>query len=146
MALRRGLRVETDHRKIERLLDGRDLTIFRDHRTAAAAIHLVLARGSQYCYVIVRRERRKGLPVFASLLHVGNPGLLRGHLGVLGQHLLLHHGLLGTLLEVRLVGRQPALSYRLATPRPKMFRSSRGTTLPPLSVDNLYSELALVAW
>ena len=120
----------TDYFEIGRLLSGRDLTIFRDHRHAAAVIHVVLARESEYCYVIVRRERRKDLPVFASLLHVGNPGMLRGHLSLLGRHLLLNHGLVATLLEVRLLGRKPALSYRLAAPRPKMFRRARESTLP----------------
>jgi len=146
LTLARGVRVVTDYFEIGRLLSGRDLTIFRDHRHAAAVIHVVLARESEYCYVIVRRERRKDLPVFASLLHVSNPGMLRGHLSLLGRHLLLNHGLVATLLEVRLLGRKPALSYRLAAPRPKMFRRARESTLPARRVDGLYSELALVAW
>lgn len=142
----RGARIVTDPRRIEGLLRGPDLAIFRDHRTAAAALHLLLVRGGEHCYVIVRRDRRKGLPVFASALHVGHPELLREHLSLLGRHLLLHHGLVCTLLEVRLLGHEPHLSYRMTAPRPKMFRSSRGAAIPAEAVDNLYSELALVAW
>ena len=92
----------SDHSSIEQLLSGTDLQVFRDHRHAAAAIHLVLVRGRERCYLVVRRDRRKGLAVFASLLHISNPGLLRGHLPTLGRHLLLHHGLLCSLVEVRL--------------------------------------------
>jgi hypothetical protein len=146
VAVSGAARIVTDHDEIERLLTGQDLAFFRDHRSAAAAIHLVLVRGAEHCYVIVRRERRKGAPVFASLLHVGRPSLLRKHVGLLGRHLLLHHGLLATLLEVRLLGQHPRLSYRLTQPRPKMVRAARGTALSPQMVDNLYSELALVAW
>jgi hypothetical protein len=120
--------------------------VFRDHRGAAAVIHLVLVGRTEHCYVMVRRERRKDLPVFASLLHVGNSALLSGHFGLLGKHLLVHHKLVATLLQVTQVQRRPALSYRLARPRPKMFRPARGSVLSPDAVDYLYSELALVAW
>ena len=66
------------------------------------------------------------LPVFASLLHVGNPGLLRGHLPVLGRHLLLRHGLLCTLRRGAPARAAAALSRTgCASPRPKMFRSAR---------------------
>ena len=139
----RGVRVLSDHDVIERLLGPEDLRIFEDHRHAAAVLHLVVTRGTEHCYVVVRRDRRKGLPVFATLLHISNPGLLRGHLPSLGRHLILHHGLAFSLVEVRLFGRVPAGSYRLQTPRPKMFRSAR---IPASAIDNLYSELALVAW
>ena len=47
-------------------LRGRDLEVFRDHQHARAAHHVVLQRGSQSCYVIWRRDRRKNLPLFAS--------------------------------------------------------------------------------
>lgn len=142
----RGVRVVTGRDAIERLLSGRDLQIFRDHRAAAAAIHLVLQRGDEHTYVVVRRDRRKGLPLFASLLHVGDPGLLRSVLPTLGRHLLIRHGIVFSLVELRLLGGQPRGSYLLASARPKMFRSPRGASLPVDAVDNLYSELALVAW
>jgi hypothetical protein len=146
LARARGARVVTDPAVIEPRLLGRDLTIFRDHQGAAAAHHLLLVCGGEQCYLVVRRERRKDLPVFASLLHVGNPELLRRHLGLLGRHLLLRHGVVGTLLELRLVGERPSGSVRLARPRPKMFRRARGSAGPVPVPDGLYSELALVAW
>ena len=46
-------------------------------RTGAAR-HVVLIRGDEWCYVMFRRDRRKNLPLFASVLYVSNPALFRG--------------------------------------------------------------------
>jgi hypothetical protein len=104
---------------------------------------VVLTKGSDHCYVVFRRDRRKRLPVFASLLHVGNPELLARCQAVLGRHLLLRHGIPFTLAETRVTGSRPRPSVMLAAPRPKMFRSTR---LSGHAIDSLYSELTLVAW
>jgi hypothetical protein len=143
---KRGARVLDDPAALGRVLSGEDLRIFEDHREAAATIHLALIRDGAHCYVVARRDRRKNLPVFASLLHIGHPELLQSTLPVLGQHLLTRHGLLCSLVELRLLGRRPAGSMVLSSPRPKMFRSARDTPVAAASVDNLYSELTLVAW
>ncbi len=143
---RRGARVLADPDELGQVLTGEDRRIFEDHRDASATIHLALLQDEDHCYVVVRRDRRKQLPVFASLLHIGAPELLRRNLPVLGQHLLTQHGLLCSLVELRLLGSRPAGSVLLKAPRPKMFRSARNASLPAASVDNLYSELTLVAW
>jgi hypothetical protein len=143
---RRGARVLDDPAALAQVLSGEDLRIFEDHRDAAATIHLALLRDGAHCYVVVRRDRRKNLPVFASLLHIGDPELLQNTLPVLGQYLLTRHGMLCSLVELRLIGSRPAGSVLLSSPRPKMFRSARHTPVTAASVDNLYSELTLVAW
>lgn len=150
-------RVVSHPSDLGRLLTGTDLQVFRDHRAAAATIHLALLEPSgggvvggaggvrgeaEHCYVVLRRDRRKGLPLFASVLYAGNPDLLRRRAGDLGRHLLVRHGVPFTLVELRLVGGRPRGSVLLRSARPKMFRS----TLPAEHIDNLYSELALVAW
>ena len=71
------VRVLSDSEEIARRLSGRDLDIYRDHVGAAAAHHLVVVRGAETCYVIFRRDRRKGLPLFASFIHVSNPDLFQ---------------------------------------------------------------------
>lgn len=126
------------------LLVGPDLRVFRDHRSAAATIHVALVEpgGVEHCYVVLRRDRRKGLPLFASVLHAGKPDLLRRRAGDLARHLLVRHGVPFTLVELRLAGGRPHGSVVLRHARPKMFRSP----LPAERIDNLYSELALVAW
>lgn len=135
--------VSGDPRVIERTLTGEQLALYRDHKGAAAAHHLVLRRGGQWCYVVFRRDRRRRLPLFASILHVSDPVLFRRMLRPLARHLLLRHGVAATLVELRLAGRRPAGSLRLGGARRKMFRSAR---LGADQIDYLYSELVCVAW
>jgi hypothetical protein len=135
--------ITSDPDLLERTLTGRDLAIFRDHRRACAARHVLLRRGEDSCYVIFRKARRKGLPVFASLLHVSDPALLRRLMRPFCGHLLLRHGVVAVLAEHRVAGRPPRSSVRLRSSRPKMFRSAH---LEPADVDDLYSELVSVPW
>lgn len=136
-------RVSSDPATVERTLTGTDLEIYRDHAGAAAARHAVLLRGDRYCYVVFRKDRRKDLPVFASILHVSDPGLFRELARPFARHLLLRHGAVATLAELRVVGHRPPLSRMLAAPRRKMFR---GADLPAEHIDYLYSELTCVSW
>ncbi|GAA4710829.1 hypothetical protein [Nocardioides conyzicola] len=137
-----GVRVVTSPARIDALLEGRDREIYRDHRDAAAARHVVLLVGGRPCYVMFRKVRRKGLPGFATLLHVSDPELLRRGGGALSRH-LLRHRVVVLLAELRVAGYAPRLSRRLSDPRPKMFR---GAGVAPGDVDDLYSELTSVPW
>ena len=128
---------------IERTLRGHELELYRDHARTAAARHLVLIRGDEHCYVIFRKDRRKRLPLFASILYVSNPDLFRRMAGPLGRHLLLRHGAAATLLERAVVERPPRLCFAVRSPRRKMFRSA---SLEPHQIDYLYSELVCLSW
>jgi hypothetical protein len=139
----RRARISADPELIERTLTGRDLELYRDHAATGAARHLVLIRGDEWCYVVFRKDRRKKLPLFASVLHVGNPRLFRALARPLARHLLIHHGALATLAEERIVGCRPRPSLLLSSPRRKMFRSA---SLGPGQIDDLYSELVCVSW
>ena len=138
----RGVRAVSDPDRIADHLSGAQRRIFDDHRDAAAARHVVLDVAGQPLYVVYRKDRRKGLPVFASLLHVSDPRLLPRAWGRLSTHFLVH-GAVATLVEERVTGWAPPGGRRLAHPRPKMFRSD---DLPAEDVDYLYSELTCVAW
>jgi GNAT superfamily N-acetyltransferase len=135
--------VVSDPDRIAHCLDGRDLEIYRDHRDARASHHVVLERGRESCYVMWRRDRRKRLPVFASVLYTSDPAVLHSLFPALSRHLLLRHGIPAVLAELRVVGLRPRSSIMLNSPRPKMFRSR---TLPESAIDYLYSELTCVAW
>jgi hypothetical protein len=135
--------ISSDPELIERTVTGRDLDLYRDHVATQAARHLVLIRGREWCYVVFRMDRRKRLPLFASVLYVSNPALFREMARPLGRHLLIHHRALATLAEERIVGYRPLPSFRLRSPRRKMFRSS---SLTPAQIDYLYSELVCVSW
>jgi hypothetical protein len=138
----RDIRLVTDPERMEELLGEGDRTIFRDHRHALAARQLLLVRGDRYCHLVYRRDRRKRLPLFASLLHVSDVELYRAGAGLVGRH-LLRQGLPLTLVELRLLGhRPPPRAQVLRTARPKMVKS----TLDPDRIDYLYSELTCVPW
>jgi len=136
-------RITTDRATITRTLSGDDLQIYLDHAEAAAARHLLLTRGDQKCHVIFRRDRRKKLPLFANILHVSNPDLLRTMWLQIQRHFLLRHALPAALCEVRVCASRPRQSVMLRSARPKMFRSDRLTSN---QIDYLYSELVTVAW
>jgi hypothetical protein len=139
----RGVRVVDTPDEIDGLLSGRDQTIYRDH-AATAAHHVVLAKGDQSCYVMFRRywDRRKRLPLVASILYVGNPDLFRDYAPHFYRYLLLRRGIPATLAEVRVVGHRPARSVMVAG-RPKMYLSE---DLEPTQIDYLYSELTCLEW
>jgi len=137
------VRVSSDPAVIERTLTGPALTLYRDHVGAAAAHHVVIRRGDEWCYVVFRRDRRKNLPLFASLLYVSDPRLFNELARPFHRHLLLRHGIPAALVEHRVVGRRPPLSVELRAPRRKMFKSRH---LAPEQIDYFYSELVCVAW
>jgi hypothetical protein len=137
------VRVTSEPQEIERILHGRDLEIYHDHARTAAAHHVVVVKGRETCYVMFRKDRRKNLPLFASILYVGNPKLFRTVAKYVFRHLLARHGIAATLAELRVVGDRPKPSIMLKSPRPKMYRSA---DLRPDQIDYLYSELTCVAW
>lgn len=139
----RGVRLVTRPADIERALGEKDLAVYRDHRHARAAWHFVVTVGDDSCYVVARRDRRKRLPLFATLLHVSDPDVLAraGHAPY--RHLLWRHRTLVTLAEHRVAGRPPRISRPQRTPRRRMFRSQETAAC---DIDYLYSELTCVPW
>jgi hypothetical protein len=135
--------ISSDPALLERTLEGAELKRYRDHVDTAAARHLLLMRGSEWCYVVFRKDRRKGLALFASILYVSNPELLRTMGRPLMRHLLLRHGAAATLIERAVVEHRPRLSRTVDSPRRKMFRSP---TLGPAQIDYLYTELVCLSW
>jgi len=136
-------RVSGDPSVIEATLTGRELAVYRDHVGAPAAIHLVLRRDSEWCYVLLRKDRRKGVPGFVSILHVTNPDLYRRMAHQVARHLLVRQRALASLLEVRVAHHRPRPSIQLRSPRTKQFRSSH---LQDDHIDYLYSELVCLPW
>jgi hypothetical protein len=135
--------ISSDPRLLEMTLTGAELERYRDHARAAAARHLLLMRDGNWCYVVFRKDRRKGLPLFASILYVSNPELFRAMSRPLARHLLLRHGAGAMLIERAVVEHRPLLSRTIDSPRRKMFRS---TTIDPARIDYLYSELVCLSW
>lgn len=137
----RGVRVVDAPNEIDRLLSGRDQTIYRDH-TATAVHHVVLVKGDRSCYVMFRRDRRKHLPLFASILYCGNRDLFRDCASHFYRYLLLRLGMVATLAEIRIVGHRPKRAVMVAG-WPKMYLSE---DLEAAQIDYLYSELTCHSW
>lgn len=135
-------RISADPEVIERTLAGTELELYRDHARALAVHHHVLLRGQESCYIMYREFRHRDMPLYAVLLHVSNPDLFHRALVPLTRHLLIRHRLVATLGELRIIGHQPRLSFKLNA-WPKMYRSA---SLEPEQIDNLYSELVCVPW
>jgi hypothetical protein len=132
-------RISTDPDVIENTLAGTELELYRDHAQALAARHVVLIRGQDFCYVMYRETRRKGIPL-AAILHVSNPELFHRAVILLTRHLLIRHRLLATIAELRLIGHRPPLSFKVTSGH-KMYRSD---SLAPDQIDDLYSELVCI--
>jgi hypothetical protein len=129
--------------RVERGLSGPDLELYRDHSRALAARHLLVRRGGRAGYLMVRRVRRKNLPLFAAVLYAGDRSVVGRCWPAISRHLLVHHGIPFTLAERRIVGDPPGWSVPLRSARPKMFRSP---SLEAADIDDLYSELTCVPW
>lgn len=141
---RRRVRLVTGRPDIEALLTGSDLAAYRDHADSAAARHVVAVVDGKPCWVVFRAVRRKGLRLFASVLHVSDRELFRSAAPAVYRHVLLAHRLPFTLLQNRVGGPGPWHSVPVSAQRPTMYLSRSGQ--PPESVSYLYSELTQVPW
>lgn len=133
--------INADPDIIESALTGTELELYRDHAHALAARHIVLMHGQESCYVIYRETTLKGMPA-AVIVYVSNHQLFHRAILPLTRHLLVRHGLLATLAELRIIGPRPPLSFKVVS-WPKMYRSD---SLGPDQIDDLYSELICVPW
>jgi hypothetical protein len=137
----RGVRVVDAPNEIHELLSGTEQTIYRDH-AATAVHHAVLVKGDRSCYVVFRRERRKRLSVFGSILYVGDGDLFRDCAPHFYRYLLFRYGMVATLAVIRVVGHRPKRAVMVAG-WTKMYLSE---DLEPAQVDYLYSELTCRPW
>lgn len=138
---RRGT-ITSDPERIERILEGSELNLYRDHARAPGALHAVVQDGERSCYVVARRDRWKGLPVLR-LLHVSDRALYRRFARRLGRHQLARARAVALIVERRVVEYEPRLALRLRTPKPRLFRSER---LGPDEISYLYTEMVCLSW
>jgi len=116
--------------------------VLDDHAGAPAVHAVLLEHPDGHCLVLYRRDRRRGLPLFASVLYASNPALFATVAPRLAGHVAVRHRVAALLVERR-VADPPALAVQLRRARPKMFRSN---TVAADQIDNLYSELCCVEW
>lgn len=139
-----GIQVTSDPLQLSLALDGPAMEVYLDHRDARAARHVLVRSHDTYAYTIIRRDRRKGLPIFATpIFCAGDLSLLESTWPQFRSFLLTRHGAILTLAEARVLGFEPSIGLRLKNPRPKMYKTS---AMSPDEIDYLYSELALLEW
>lgn len=136
---RSGARLVTDATELQLLLPEH----YTQLQGSAAAHHVAVVTGDRVCHVILRRDRRKGLPLFATILHVSDAELFRRHADLVFGFALRRLRAPLTLLELRVAHHRPRVARQLPVARPKMIKSKR---VDPQDVDYLYSELTEVAW
>ena len=132
-----GIRVLSDPAQIGRLLGPDDAKTYRDHRHLPWLRHLAVGMTDAWCYVVWKRTRLKGI-TGAIIIALSDAELFLRYRMALGSYLLVHHGLLYTRVESRLLPRLPTLCIELSGYRSKVFRSD---TLTAADMSNLYSEL-----
>lgn len=138
-----SVRVTSDPAEVAREVPDGSRRVYEDHRTCAGAHHVVISDGDRRCYLVFRRDRRKRLPLFATVLHVSDPELFARAAPAVARHVLVRHRVPVLLVEERVAGGRPRGSLRLGGSRARMFRSDH---LGAEDVDYLYSELTCVAW
>ncbi|OBF40860.1 hypothetical protein A5724_07120 [Mycobacterium sp. ACS1612] len=137
----KGQRVVDTGNEIQELLSGRDLTVYRDHAETPVN-HVVLVKGDESCYVMYRRVRRRRLRLFAYILFVANPRLFEECAPQFYRYLLLRHGMVATLAEIRVVGHRPKPAVMI----PGWSRMYLSEDLEPKQIDYLYSEMTCRPW
>lgn len=135
-------RVITDPAEFQPLLSDSDQTIYNDHRDALAVQHVVITLGQRACYILYRRDRRKRLRLFASVLYVGDHEVFNQTQRYFYRHLLFRRAIPFTLVELRVAGQRPRASI-LRAGRTRMVRTEN---LQASQIDYLYSELTCVPW
>ena len=124
---------------------GIERQIYLDHRgRAAAARQVVMRNGDRRCLVVFRRDRRKDLPLFASVLYVSDrEAFRRGAVRVQPVPAVSSPPSIG---PARDPDRGTGPSARRPHPQTVVPRCSAATRLRPDQIDYLYSELTHVAW
>lgn len=136
-ALVAGVRTVTASNMIEQVLSPADLRAYQDHRQLPWLNHLAIGRPGDYCHVIYKTNRLKGLPG-AFVLSFSDPGQFLKYRNALGNHLLFKKGLVYTRVESRLLPGVPSTGIEIAGFRNKVFRSD---TLTESDISNLYTEI-----
>lgn len=134
-SLRRGVSLISDPERIDGLLDGRDLQVFRDHRQVPGVGQVVLRSGDRNCLVVFRESA--GRVSKARLLFISDRTLFRANPARVLWHILRRYRSPFTVAELRTLGGPMPLT-RAA---PAVARQYRSAAVPESELDELYSPL-----
>lgn len=130
-----------DPDRIAARLDDHDRRILEDHRPFAYP-HILLSRGGEDTYLIVKTVRRKRLPL-AEVHYLSHPAAFARLAPALLGRLCLRLGVVGLLVGEHYLGGCPVRLPGLSIPQriPRLFRSA---SVPRQAMDTLYSELQVL--
>ncbi|MEZ0395200.1 MAG: GNAT family N-acetyltransferase [Anaerolineales bacterium] len=133
--------ISLDPERIAPCLDDHDRRILEDHRPFAFP-HLLLRRGGEYAYLIVKPVRRKRLPL-AEVHYLSHPAVFARLAPSLLARLCLRLGVLGLLVGEHYLAAQRVSLPGATIPQriPRLFRSN---SVPRQAMDTLYSELQVL--
>ena len=128
-------RVLSDPDAIGQQLAPAQAAIWRDHAAFPWLEQLIVGEASQWCHVIYKRRRFKGMAC-ANIVYVSHAPLFSRYLRRLGGY-FLRRGMTTTHIETRILESPPRLSRIRRGFIAKQFLSP---TLAPADIDYLYSE------
>ena len=124
-------------------LKANDLKVFKDHYPYSNCHQLVIQDGTSYCHVIYTQNRDPDLS-YCHIQSISNPMLFECHHLAIRQQIMRRSGIPLIVIDTRLLSSvNLPFSYRLPLSSPRIYRSAQ---LQPSQIDNLYSELTLLAF
>lgn len=128
-------RIASTPAQISRSLSGPALQVWQDHASFPWLRHVLIGEPGNWCHVIYKRGRLKGVPS-ARILYRSDASIMDDYLPRLFWH-FLGCGFLTTQVERRFLNRIPQVSRVLTGFNPKQYLSP---TLQASDIDYLYSE------
>lgn len=122
-------------REIENALQGDALRVYRDHAAFPWLRHVLIGTPNNWCHVIYKLSRFKGLPS-AQVYYLGDPAVFERHYRRLARHFIFR-GIASTHIECRFLSRNPWPSTVRSGFNAKVYLSP---TLSDNDIDYLYSE------
>lgn len=125
--------------RIEAALTGEHSKVYHDHLVSTGVSHMLIETRGKVCHVMyTRRIRVMNLPS-AEILYVSDPELFRREVHSATRHLLVHHRILITKIELRVAGGTPR-TIHLKRDYPHRSLLYKSPNLDPAHVDFLYGE------
>jgi len=138
---RRRNRCDFDLQVIRTKLGGNDLTIFDDHQ-GLKCLHLLLESDNSYCYVVLKKTKRKNLP-FAKVHYLSNVNVFHQSMDSLVANICVHFRVFGVMVDERYIqGRKFRASMKYPHQRKAFFKSN--SVANENRIDTLYSELVIL--
>jgi len=130
-----------DLQVIRTKLGGNDLTIFDDHQ-GLKCLHLLLESDNSYCYVVLKKTKRKNLP-FAKVHYLSNVNVFHQCMDSLVAKICVHFRVFGVMVDERYIkGRRFRASVKYPHQRQAFFKSN--SIADENRIDTIYSELVVL--